>query len=491
MKISQKILLGFLFVFVLISLSGVPTSINYWRIIDAFRVMVDRDLLAIDLVEEMEKNVFECELALNHVVQVPKEESLKHFQEARKHWHVLRTQLREYLPQDDDSFEKLREIDRVTYNWFSNAEDILSGRSSSDGKLPRTRDIRPIYSSFLDLQRSRLSRSYEASVRTVEQSGELEWTLRVIALIIGLITCGIVIRSVRNPLIRLTRATQAISEGHFERVPPIANDELGQLTLAFNVMSESLQERTLALEEQRRLAIQASDLKTEFLANTSHELRTPLNTIIGYAQLILDGLARSREEELKYLATIQQSSKQLLSLINDVLDISRIEAGQMKLELEPVSVAQVFKHLEDHMRLPVQKKGLTFEVTMDPGVHLVMANVGRLNQVLLNLVGNSVKFTSSGSVKVNAKVVSNGKMVCFSVRDTGIGIPPSKQHRLFQKFVQADGSMTRSYGGTGLGLALSKTLLELMNGSIELFSEGEGKGATISFYLQNVEETKK
>jgi signal transduction histidine kinase len=446
--------------------------------------MKDQDLVAIDFVEEMEKILLETDAALAHSRAIYSEPVVKYFLESEKHWRILRTQLPLYLSNDKESDIGLKKIDSVTEKWFDDVKQILDQKIYPTPVLPPLDEVQSYYNIFLEFQRERLLKSYEASVKTVEQSGELEWSLRLLALVVGLLTCLIVIRSVRNPLKRLMIATQAIAEGRFEPIPINSKDELGQLTQSFNLMSESLRERTEALEEQRRIAVQASQLKTEFLANTSHELRTPLNTIIGYSQLILEGLARDRPEELKYLATIQQSSKHLLALINDVLDIARIEAGQMLLDLEPIPVKQVFKYVEDHLRLPAEKKGLKLNLVIDNGADCARAHAGRLNQVLLNLVGNSIKFTSKGSVTLSAKKVSNGKMICFSVRDTGIGIPPEKQHRLFQKFVQADGSMTRSYGGTGLGLALSKTLLELMEGSIELFSEGEGKGVTITFYLK-------
>jgi len=213
-------------------------------------------------------------------------------------------------------------------------------------------------------------------------------------------------------------------------------------------------------------------------------LRTPLNTIMGYTQLILDGLARTPQEERGYVSTIQQSSKHLLSLINDVLDVARIEAGQMQLELTPVSVKQVFEQVEGHMRLPAREKGLQLKVFTPMKDLWVRAHPGRLSQVLLNLVGNAVKFTSSGGIDVEAKLNKDNTQVCFTVKDTGIGISPEKQERLFQKFVQADGSTTRHFGGTGLGLALSKTLLELMGGAIQFHSDGEGKGTTVTFMLE-------
>jgi signal transduction histidine kinase len=156
---------------------------------------------------------------------------------------------------------------------------------------------------------------------------------------------------------------------------------------------------------------------------------------------------------------------------------------QMKLTLEPVLIREVFHQVEKHMGLPADKKGLRFLTELKESDLKVHAHPGRLTQVLLNLVGNSIKFTDSGSVVLNATMSSDQKQVRIHVTDTGIGIPLQRQDRLFQKFVQADGSMTRHFGGSGLGLALSKTLLKLMKGEIELQSEGEGKGTQVTVIL--------
>ncbi len=487
MKIWQKILLGFLLVFVLISVSGIPTFLNYAEITDAFRVLRDQELVSMDLTDQMEKILIDME-SMTWNYRVTRDESVhRHFRDAKKRWMLLVGQMREVIRNDQTSLVFKRVV-RQSLDWMDRVEisldEIKAGRKADP---PSADKVRFLYNVLITQQRAELKDSYDRSVKMVDHAGDLAWLLRAVALVIGLFTCWLVIRSVKKPLDRLVEATNAVAGGRFEPVAVMSEDELGRLTRSFNEMSQSLKERTAALEEQRRIAVQASELKTEFLANTSHELRTPLNTIMGYSRLILDGLARNREEEMKYLETIQQSSKHLLALINDVLDIARIEAGQMKLDLEPVLVKEVFQQVEGHMRLPAQAKGLSLMVSLQEPDLRVHAHPGRLTQVLLNLVGNAIKFTDSGRIEVGAARGGGVNRVVFTVRDTGIGIPQEKQSLLFQKFVQADGSVTRHFGGSGLGLALSKTLLELMHGGIELHSEGEGRGTTVSFTMEREE----
>ena len=483
MKIWQKILISFLLVFVLVSLSGIVTSWNYEKIMESFQTIISRDLAAIEKTEEMERLLLEMDSWIRTFQRTRSVDWLKKFQEGEKHWLSLIADLHGFLDEDPRMKTALVNLNEATRNWIQTAEHIAKNHRDSSAPMPSLDEIRPLYRSLLDEQRGRLYLSHTTSLKMVERGGEITWALRAVALLVGITACILVIRSVKRPLDQLTHATEAMTDGRFESVQQFSNDELGKLTAAFNQMSLSLKERTTALEEQRRLAVQSNELKTEFLANTSHELRTPLNTIMGYSQLILDGLARSPAEQRNYLLTIQQSSKSLLTLINDVLDVARIESGQLNLELEPVLVKEIFHQVEEHMRLPVRDKGLALDVRLPDSNLRVHANSSRLNQILLNLVGNAVKFTPSGKITIQATPDKSGHRVRFTITDTGIGIACDRQARLFQKFVQADGSMTRNYGGSGLGLALSKTLLTLMKGDIELHSDGNGCGTTVRFTL--------
>ncbi len=248
--------------------------------------------------------------------------------------------------------------------------------------------------------------------------------------------------------------------------------------------SASLESTNRRLEELNAQLEEASRLKSEFLANTSHELRTPLNGMIGFLQLVLDGLCDSPEEEREYLRQGLACSRHLLGLINDVLDIAKIEAGKLTLEIERLEVQQMFDEVYTITHVQAAQRGveLRFDSELEPGI-AVRGDFGKVKQVLVNLVGNSLKFTPRGSVVVRARSRAELGHVLFEVVDTGVGIPPDRQKLIFEKFVQGDGSTTRRFGGTGLGLAISRSLVELMGGIIGVHSEGEGHGTRMYFSL--------
>ena len=229
------------------------------------------------------------------------------------------------------------------------------------------------------------------------------------------------------------------------------------------------------LEEARDEALSANRLISEFLANVSHEIRTPLNGMLGMAQV----LQRSELNEIQndYLSTIFSSGHSLLSIINNILDISKIEAGLMNLEFEPVKLARLISEVEATVRATALEKGInlyTENFLSDETV--VLGDENRLRQILINLVGNAVKFTEEGEVVIKI-AESNDNDLLISVSDTGPGIPKDRQEAIFDCFVQADGSTTRTHGGTGLGLAITKELVELMGGRIGVDSEPRN-GAT-------------
>jgi signal transduction histidine kinase len=256
--------------------------------------------------------------------------------------------------------------------------------------------------------------------------------------------------------------------------------------------NDSLRKQHQELEEARKQAEEASRLKSEFLANTSHELRTPLNGMIGFLKLIMDGMADDPDEQSEFIQEAYRSAVHLLGIINDILDIARIEAGKMPLDLNPVKLDELMTDVEKFTRPQAQQKHLSFEIrtpaTRDEVV--LYGNYQRLLQVMLNLVGNAIKFTHEGSITISAEVlqrkiiVHNQErpgMVKISVADTGIGVSLEKQDKLFQSFSQVDGSRTRQYGGTGLGLAISQKLVEAMGGIVNFYSMGEGLGSTVTF----------
>jgi signal transduction histidine kinase len=269
-------------------------------------------------------------------------------------------------------------------------------------------------------------------------------------------------------------------------------EETRSLAKKLQQTNEILVKQHHELEEARRQAEAASRLKSDFLANTSHELRTPLNGMIGFLKLIIDGMADDPEEQHQFVQEAYRSAIHLLNIINDILDIAKIEAGKMQLDLNPIKLDDLLTDVENFTRPQAQQKSLSFEI-LTPATRdevIIYGNYQRLLQVMLNLVGNAIKFTHDGGITISAEVIP-GKVVVqdeekpgsvkLSVADTGIGVSLEKQDKLFQTFSQVDGSRTRQYGGTGLGLAISQKLVEAMGGVVNFFSMGEGLGSTVTF----------
>ncbi len=301
----------------------------------------------------------------------------------------------------------------------------------------------------------------------------------------GSVGVGRVLREGADP-IPVEFSIGVAGDGDQEVVTAIVRDvrERVEAEQRLRAFAEGLEVANRRLEEVNAQLEGASRLKSEFLANTSHELRTPLNGMIGFLQLVLDDMCDSPEEERDFLKQALQCSRHLLGLINDVLDIAKIEAGKLQLENDRIDAQQLFGEVYTLTHVQAAQKGiaLDFDSQVAEGLH-ARGDFGKVKQVLINLVGNSLKFTPKGRVVVRAKAHPELGHFMFEVQDTGIGIPPDRQKLIFEKFVQADGSTTRRFGGTGLGLAISRSLVELMGGIIGVHSEGEGKGTRMYFSL--------
>ncbi len=318
-------------------------------------------------------------------------------------------------------------------------------------------------------------------------------SLLLVGLGMALLASLFVARRVVRPLRNLRDGVERIGSGNLGyRLNVKTGDEIEILAEEFNKMTAQLQEsyanlerkvadRTQELATANERLDEASRHKSQFLANMSHELRTPLNGILGLTEMILDGIYGEVPEKIRSaLEDVQASGRHLLGLINDVLDLSKIEAGRVTLALHEYSMRDVVQAVSTAMQPLAAAKNLTLKVTIPPDLPPANGDQRRITQVLMNLVGNAIKFAEAGEVRV--EVGSADGSFLLSVSDTGPGIAPADQERIFEEFQQVDGSSSRSKGGTGLGLTIAKRIVEMHGGRIWVESK-VGMGSTFRFML--------
>jgi signal transduction histidine kinase len=305
-----------------------------------------------------------------------------------------------------------------------------------------------------------------------------------------LVAIVLIARDLARPLEKLRDYALNIQKIPSQKIRPQNFNirEINQLASSLEEMLERLRLWGEEIVKSWQEAENANQLKNQFLANTSHELRTPLNGIIGSIRCVMDGFCNSEEEEKEYLQQADKAAVHLLEIIDDILSIAKIEAGKLSVNPEPVDLHQIINEVINLQTASLQRKCLKFNLLLCPENPIVYADPTKLKQVILNVISNSIKFTDRGTISLITHL--EHPQAIMTIIDTGIGIDPRQQSKLFRPFVMIDGSTTRKFSGTGLGLAISKNFMKMMGGDITISSQGQGLGTTVEIILPLVGEKK-
>ena len=439
-----------------------------------------------------------------------------------EHDRKIKELLGEHLKLETDSDKELyRSFEKAWSDYMAARNEAikLSNNGNRENALAMLRnDVEARFAFAMDILQVLLSEEKNSSFSEYQRVGRLSaiitWgtiAFTILAIIASIGLWSILTRSIVKPIEALEESAKKISDGNLkERVSILSTDEIGELAAEFNKMAEHLDNYYATLEkkvEERtetiRIAneelfkkkqetemlneelVKANKMKSQFLANVSHELRTPLNSILGFSELLTEkSFGELNEKQTQYVNYIHTSGSHLLQLINNILDLSKIEAGKLELEMEDFPLSDVLNEILDIIRPLAHKKGVVVECKNTPTSPTVKLDRSKFKQIMLNLLSNAVKFNKDGgSVNIEWDIMEETRSsivertLHISVKDTGIGIKNEDIARIFREFEQLDPSITREYGGTGLGLALTKKLVELHSGRVWLDSK-HGKGTT-------------
>jgi len=394
------------------------------------------------------------------------------------------------LPELESSTLALLDSWRKVLETFGLQQDVAMTELAVKADPLTTRVLSQLLPRFEALEKERVEEARTRSQEVARVTSRMAVGIFVLSTLVAVLVAYFVSRHLTRGLSTLKEGAAEIGEGRLgHRIVVEKKDELGDLAEAFNAMAARLRAAQFALEtrnEQLSVAMTAAEAanrtKSAFLAHMSHELRTPLNAIIGYSEMLEEEATDGGQDDfVPDLKKINAAAKHLLALINDILDLSKIEAGKLELYVESFAATDLVREVVTVTKPLVERKGNVFRVTGLESAGTLRTDQTKLKQSVVNLLSNAAKFTENGAITLDVSRESGaeGDWIFFAVTDSGIGMTPEQTGRLFQAFTQADASTSKKFGGTGLGLALSRKLCQLMGGDITVVSQ-PGQGSTFT-----------
>ena len=514
MNLRVKLMASFLVISALIVIVGVVGILESQVTTDSFGDIVEESAPSLSALGHIEAAANEMrETAIHHhmnlLMKIPSIEA--------QEYDSAKAELEDWLAvyeADTDDAEDLEALEEAKDKYVSVTRGLLDlayAKPTSDNILAALEVVESVEEEFKAvLEEAVVNETAEFESRaniavTAANSAKVFYLIAMIGVLAGGTILGLVLtRLITGPVVQLESVARKMSQGDYnQRAIATGADEIGQLGLAFNNMADTVQqrdsdlrelnanlekrvdERTAELRRANALAKESVRLKSEFMSTMSHELRTPLNAILGFSGIMLEGMGGEMDDDAHHMVErIDSNSQRLLGLINDILDLAKIEAGRMELTNQPFTPTDLARRWRSQVGVLGEKKGLQFEVNLDPSLpDILYGDPERITQIVANLLSNAFKFTETGKVKLDMERAGENWLI--RVTDTGIGIPPHALNYIFDEFRQVDGTTTRAYGGSGLGLAIVRSMCRMMSGTVQVTSElGKGSVFTVTLPLK-------